>query len=305
MSKPPSLFLAFTFAVFNAVIIGLSFMFAKVAVTTAGVIDTLTWRFVIAFVAFYLYLAIARKSICWNWKTVLQLLPLAICYPIAFFTFQACGLLYVTSAEAGILTAMAPILTAILAAVCIKERTNFKQYAAITLSVAGVIYITTMKSGTDATSGSMIGYALILMSCCASAGYTIFNRVSIRSLGATEITFYLMLAGVLFFMPISIGNHIADGKFLAFFVPLCNTRFIVAILFLGLFSSMVTTLLASVALKRLTSAQFAVFLNLSTVVAIVAGWLLMKENIQIYHIIGTSMILVGVVGMNLFQKSSV
>lgn len=269
---------------------------------TAGAMDTLTWRFLLAFTVFSIYILIVRKPIQFRWRTLIRFLPFAFCYPVAFFWFQIYGLLYVTSVEAGILTASAPILTAVLAAVTIKEKTNCKQYAAIGLSVAGVVYMTLMQGGADAYSGGMFGYALIFLSCCANAGYAVINRVSIRSFSVTEITFYLMLIGVLFFTPISLVFHIAGGTIGQFFVLLCNGYFIAAVLFLGLLSSLLTTILTSVILKRFTSAQFVVFLNLSTVIAVAAGWLFLHEHIHAHHLIGTVMILLGVAGTSYFQQ---
>ena len=45
---------AYTLAVLNALIIGLSFSFVKVAVTLAGPVDTLAFRFVIALAVCFL-----------------------------------------------------------------------------------------------------------------------------------------------------------------------------------------------------------------------------------------------------------
>ncbi len=297
----PSMLSASLLAIVNATIIGLSFLFAKVAVTTAGAIDTLAWRFLFAFTVFCCAVRSTNKPIRFQFRTMRRLLPLALCYPLAFFLFQAYGLLYATSSEAGILTATAPILTAILAAVCIKEKTNLRQYASISLSVAGVVYMTLSGSGAG-NSGSFLGYTLILLSCCASAGYAVLNRVSVRSFGATEITFYLMLVGVVFFVPLSIGTHCVNGTIGTILQPLCHGKFVASVLFLGLFSSLLTTLIASIALKRLTSAQLSASMNIATAVAVGAGWLFLHENIRLDQIIGSVMILAGVYGTSRFRR---
>lgn len=48
-----------------------------------------------------------------------------------------------------------------------------------------------------------------------------------------------------------------------------------------------------------------VFSNLGTVISIVAGIIFLKEKIYYYHIIGSVMIVGGVLGTNFLDKTSV
>lgn len=50
------------------------------------------------------------------------------------------------------------------------------------------------------------------------------------------------------------------------------------------------------------ASRSAVFANISTIVSIAAGVLVLHENFQLYHVIGSVMILVGVWGTNYYQK---
>jgi drug/metabolite transporter (DMT)-like permease len=288
-------------AIINAVIIGFSFLFVKIAVSEVSPIDTLSFRFIVALIFCIVYMKVMRIPFRIEVRRLFPLLLLTLFYPLGFFTFQAYGLLCTASAEAGILTATAPIITAVCAAFFIGEKTNPLQLLSILISITGVMLISIMKGINFETSG-IVGIVLILLSCFMSAGYTITNRVLIRSFTAMEITFVIMIVGSLFFTIFSAVTHIADGTLVTIFKPFGNRNFTIAILYLGIFSSMLTTIFSSLILKHLRAAELVVFLNFSTIVAIIAGYVFMREAIYFYHLISAGLIIIGVIGTNIFAK---
>jgi drug/metabolite transporter (DMT)-like permease len=242
---------------------------------------------------------LAKIPIRIDFKRLAPLLLMAMFYPLGFFAFQAYGVLHISSAEAGILSATSPIITAICAALFIGEKNSPMQYASILVSVSGVMLISAMK-GVGFDASGMAGIVLILLSCFMSAGYTITNRVLIRSFTAMEITLVLMIVGVLFFTALSLGIHTVNGTLPTIFVPCYNPQFLVVILFLGIVSSMLTTIFASLILKRLRATQLMVFLNLSTIISMIAGYMFMDEPIHLYHVMAAALIILGVLGTNFF-----
>jgi drug/metabolite transporter (DMT)-like permease len=294
-----SLVVAYGLAVLNALIIGLSFSFVKVAVTLAGPVDTLAFRFVIAWAVCFLFARTKGIRPRFGWKNSLCLLPMGLCYPLGFFLFQGFGLLYATSGEAGILAATGPIFTAIIAAAFIRERYDLIQSFSILLSVAGVIYIAVQQG---ASLDNIAGISLLLLSALAGAGYAVLNRVLVRAFSTFEITYYLMIVGAIAFGLASFVQHTVHGTWAMILTPFSDTSFTTAILYLSIFSSLLTTVFASLALQRLTSAGLVIFLNLSTVVAIIVGYFRLGETIHFYHLIGATMILIGVIGTNALKK---
>lgn len=61
-------------------------------------------------------------------------------------------------------------------------------------------------------------------------------------------------------------------------------------------------MLNNYALSKIEAAKMSVFGNLRTVVAIFAGVFFLKEKIYYYHIIGSIMIILGVIGTNYFDS---
>ncbi|MNX07304.1 EamA-like transporter family protein [compost metagenome] len=62
-------------------------------------------------------------------------------------------------------------------------------------------------------------------------------------------------------------------------------------------SSLCTSLLSNYAISRIEASKMSVFNQLSTIVTIGAGAIILHETLAYYHFIGTVMILVGVIGV--------
>jgi len=73
-------------------------------------------------------------------------------------------------------------------------------------------------------------------------------------------------------------------------------------LYLGILSSVVAYFLANYTLSKIEASRSAVFANISTIVSIVAGVVVLHESFQVYHVIGSIMILVGVWGTNYYKS---
>ncbi|MFD2882255.1 DMT family transporter [Paenibacillus rhizoplanae] len=121
--------LAYSFAVLNAVIIGFSFLFTKVALVHAGPLDTLTFRFAASFAVMSVPVALGWVKVSYRGKPIGRALLLAAMYPLGFFTLQVFGLQRATSAEGGILYSFTPVVTMIIAAIVLKEKTTLLQKA--------------------------------------------------------------------------------------------------------------------------------------------------------------------------------
>lgn len=293
MSK--GLRLAYGCAVLNAAIVGLSFLFTKIALVSAGPIDTLTYRFAVSFAAMSIPVALGRVRLNYRGKPLYPVLLLATLYPLAFFAFQAFGLERATSSEGGILHAFVPVLTMLLASVFLKERTTALQGLSIVLSGAGVAFVFLMKGGGIELS-SMAGIVLLFLSCLAFAGYSVLARSLLRTYSPMEITYLMLGIGFIAFLVVSVSGHAAAGTLDQFFAPLAEGSFILSVLYLGVLSSLVTSLTANYALSKLEASTVSVFSNLSTVVSIAAGALVLGEEIKAYHLIGSLLIIAGVIG---------
>ncbi|HID0836330.1 TPA: EamA family transporter, partial [Clostridium botulinum] len=74
--------------------------------------------------------------------------------------------------------------------------------------------------------------------------------------------------------------------------------------YLGILSSLVTSFLLNYSLSKIEASKMSVFNNLSTLITMMAGVVFLGEKLQYFHIIGSFMIILGIVGTNLGDKLS-
>lgn len=294
---------AYIAAISYAFVIGLSFLCVKLTLSVASPIDTLAHRFTVAFIGIVILLVFTKNKLTIKKQDLLKILPLALLYPIVFFTFQVLGLARISSSEAGIIQATIPIFTLALASLLLKEKATWGQYVAISISVLGVIYML-MMNGANATTGNIFGSGFILLSAFAASIYNVFARRLTKQYSLLTLTYVMTLCGFVIFNGIAIGDHV-KGTIHDFYKPFLHVDFIIAILYLGLLSSLGTSYLSNYALSILEASKMSVFSNLATLITIFAGVLFLHETFQKYHLIGGVMIVMGVIGTNYFGMKRV
>jgi len=297
--KKSNLTLAYCSVVSHAVIVGLSFLFIKKALIHASVMHVSAFRFTVSLVTLLILIMCKKVRLDYAGKDLRKVMILALIYPIAFFILQTLGLLYATSSEAGIVQPVIPIFTTILAARFLKEKTTIYQNLSILLSVFGVLYILVMK-GSSLDITKVAGIILLIFCNLSYAINNILTRDVVKQFSVVEISFIMNLTGFLFFNTVSLIEHLIQGNINEYFIPLLNTEFVISILYLGILASLLTSLLNNYSLSKLEASKASIFVNLRTIVAIFAGIIFLKEKLFYYDIIGSVMIILGVLGTNYY-----
>ncbi|OMC85923.1 EamA family transporter [Viridibacillus sp. FSL H7-0596] len=292
---------AYIAAIIYALIIGLSFMFVKIALTVASPLETLAHRFTVAWIVATIFLLLSKNKLQIGWKDLQRILPLALLYPILFFAFQVFGLARTSSSEAGIIQATIPIFTLLLASIILKENTSFKQLICVSLSVLGVIFIF-MMNGVGTAKASFIGSGFILLSAITSALYNVFARKLTQQYSLFTLTYIMTLFGFIGFNGIAISMNVVNGTTKQFFQPFMHLDFVLAIVYLGILSSLITSFLSNYALSKMAASKMSVFSNVATLITILAGVLFLQEEFHYYHLVGALVIIIGVIGTNYFGR---
>lgn len=293
--------LVYTAAMTYTLITGFSFLFGKIALSIVNPIDLLAYRFTAAFIAIILLISFKLIKVNYSLERIKKILPLAILYPLMFFAFQTFGLQYAASSEAGIITASIPVFTLILATFFLKEKTSMLQKLSILASVLGVIYITLMK-GSSFEMNNFVGIILLLLSALSFAGYSVMARILTKEFSSMELSIIMSIISFICFTVMAVVSNLINGTMNTFFLPLRNMQFIISVVYLGVLSTLVTSLLTNYVLSKIEAAKMSVFSNLATVISIFAGVVFLKEQIFYYHIIGSILIIGGVLGTNYTQK---
>ena len=308
---------AYLAALSFSAIIGFSFLFTKIALGYASPLTNLAHRYTIAALVMVVLhqtklikVSLSRKDIfsilpikvSLSRKDIFSILPMSLFYPLLFFIFQSFALQYISSSEAGILQALVPIFTLLLASVFLKEKTSLLQKFFLILSVAGVVFIFLSKGANFSTETASLGFLLMLGSVLANAINNILSKAKGDRYRAVDMTAVVIFVGFVTFNMLSLTTHYLEGNILAYFAPLGQVSYLLSILYLGILASIVTGSLSIYAIVRLGASTVSVFGNLGTVLTILAGALILHEPIYSYHVIGAALIIAGILGMNLMRR---
>ncbi len=292
-----SKFKLYTVSILFTLFVGFSFLFAKLGVGAASPLELITYRFNIAVISILIALAFKLVKMDLKKKSMGKLLVVALCYG-GFIGFQAIGLKYATSIEGGIIFAVIPILTMIMAALLLKEKTNNKQKIFVSLSVLGVVLMFIMSAG-GISGMSFIGLIILFFSSFALALSNVLNRKIRRLFTPTEISFVIVTSCCILFNIVTFADGLQNGTLNHYFDSLRNLNFLVSVIYLGVTCTFLTSLMNSYLLARMEAVKVTLFGNASTAISILAGVLLIGEPLQLYHILCTALIIVGVAGTSL------
>lgn len=295
-------FRAYAGVVLSMLIIGLSFIFMKIALRAADPADVLAHRFTAAVVGMLAVYASGKvKFPKFTVRQMLPLLLLSVFYPLLAFVFQAVGLKTTSASEAGIVSALMPVITVILAALFLKEKSTPGQVVSAVVSFAGTFYIL-YRNGFDLQAGSLKGNLLILLSTLSVVVYYLLARKINRRYNALDITFFMTIAACIVFNAGAIFSHLQSGTLPLYFEPLKDSGFLWSVVYLGVLSSFLTSLFTNYALSIIPAPQVAIFTNLTPIITILSGVVLLNETLYTYHIIGAALVMAGVIGTMVFRS---
>jgi drug/metabolite transporter (DMT)-like permease len=112
----------------------------------------------------------------------------------------------------------------------------------------------------------------------------------------------MMMFGAVIFNLLYLTELSFDGNLMGYFSNLNHIELILPILYLGTVASIGGFFLVNFALSKAPAHITSIYSNLSTIVAVIAGALLLNEPLQYYHLIGSLMIVSGVYGTVSFRK---
>ncbi len=273
---------------------GFSFLFSKLALDLTEPAILLFARFSVTFAALNLMLVFRLGKLDLKGKNVLPALLLGVIQPVLYFVFENYGLKYTTASFTGMFSASIPIFSAVLGALFLKERPNWRQWAFIAVSISGVLMISMGGSGGRNT---LPGVLCLTLAYLMGAIYMLLSRRFSRTFTAFEITYMMFLVGFVFFTGMVLVQY-RTAVFPMLLAALGHRNFVAAALYLGLGSSVGAFMLANYALARLPVARATIFGNLSSVVSVLAGVVFLGEPFGPVQAVAFLLILGGVWGVN-------
>lgn len=276
------------------IIFGLSYLFSKIALNITEPAILLCARFSITFVILNILVLTKAMKLNLRGKNLIPPVLVGLLQPVLYFILENYGLKYTSTSFTGLLSAISPIFTAILGALILKERPTRKQWVFICISILGVLMVS-LKSGSG--NNTVLGCLCLIGAYFSGSFYSLLIRRLSDRFTPFELTYVMFTVGFVFFAGMAFFQYRADT------VPMLisavnNSQFIIAILYLGGVASVGAYLLANYSLSKLPVARSTIFANLSTVVSILSGVIIMHDSFTWISVIATILILLGVWGTN-------
>lgn len=281
-------------------IFGLSYLFSKMALNITEPVILLCVRFSLTFLALNLLVLLRVFKLNLRGKNLMGPILLGLLQPVLYFILENYGLKYTTTSFTGIVSSISPIFTAILGAVILRERPNWKQWSCIGISIVGVMLVSMGSTGGENT----LAGCLCLLGAYLSGGYySILVRKLSRQFSAVELTYIMFTVGFLFFFGMAFVQY-GGNTVPMISAALSEPQFVTAAVYLGLFASIGAYMLSNYSLARLPVMRSAIFNSFSTLVSVLSGIILMKDPFTWVSLLAFVMILIGVWGVNYFAAKS-
>ena len=284
-------------ALFANIIFGFSFIFSKMALSVSHPLIILATRFTIAFL--FLNILWGLKFFKINTKvfknSTLWLMGLA--QPFLYFILELYGLSLVSSALSGVVIALVPVAVMLLSTVVLKEKPSALQWFFTAVSIIGVSTISIISN--NGQKNYALGIFLLIGAVICAGLFNVLSRKQSTNSSPFERTYVMFLIGFIGFNLTAVIT-LKNQYFSLVLQSVTNPKFIIAIIYLAIVSSVLAFLLYNFATANITAVEASSFSNIITVVTVLAGVLILKESMNIWGYVLCLLIIFGVWGVNTF-----
>ncbi|MGL4316561.1 MAG: DMT family transporter [Pseudomonas sp.] len=230
----------------------------------------------------------------WRWRGRLDyragdwkyLLALTACEPCLYFIFEALALQHTSAAQAGMITALLPLLVAMGAYVFLHERITRTTLAGFLLAVVGAVWLSLAGEAAAGAPEPLLGnfYEFLAMLC--ATGYTLLLKHLSGRYSAFILTAMQAFIGSLFFLPLALATEPLPSTF--------SPLGIGAVVYLGLVVTVGAYGLYNYGVSSLPASQASGFTNLIPVFTLIFAALLLGESLSAVQYLAAGLVFVGV-----------
>lgn len=218
------------------------------------------------------------------WATIALMGLAGVCL---YYTGFNLSLVYTSASQGALIQSFIPIVTALLAAIFLKESLSVKRLLGIGISIAGVVLIILLTAPSTNAQNPMLGNVLMLGTVVIWAVYTILAK-RVADVDPLVVTAYATAFGTLLLIPAALFE-LSSKSF-----PAISGSVLLSIVYLGAVSSAGGLLLYNQSLKHLEASQTANFMNLMPVIGVAVAVLFLGESLTLWQIVGGALVLIGV-----------
>ena len=218
-----------------------------------------------------------------DWK---YLVGLAVCEPCLYFVCESFALQYTSAAQAGMITALLPLLVAVGAFLLLHERIARNTWAGFALAVLGALWLTFAGEPDQHAPQPLLGNFFELLAMVCATGYTLLLKHLSARYSPFILTAMQAFIGSVFFLPLAaVGSGVP---------PAPSGQGLFALVYLGSVVTVGAYGLYNFGVSRLPASQATGFINLIPVFTLVLAWLLLGERLNGQQLLAAGLVFAGV-----------
>ena len=252
-----------------------------------------TLRFIIAYLMLLVFCL--WRGIRWladTWKDELLMAGLGISGGSLYFLAENGAMNYTTTTNTSLIVCLCPLFASALISLFYKsQRLNRTQTLGTLMAAAGVVVV--VMNGHFVLHLSPKGDALAFVACLCWAVYSLLMIPANARYDTVFITRKVFFYGLLAMIPYYLLKTDEAIIFTPAVVQFFNLPILLNLLFLGCVASMACFLAWNWVLKKLGPVVATNYVYFNPVTTILFAWVVLSEQITIYFILGTILILVG------------
>jgi len=264
-----------------------SFVALKLAFRGYDPMVVIFGRMVVASMCFAPFIPTFRSAMPFLHQDLRPLLFMAFCEPCLYFLFEARAMLLTTASQAGMITAMLPLMVAVGARVVLGESLTVRTVIGFAVAIVGACWLSLAGQPSMDAPNPMLGNFLEFMAMVCATGYII----SLKHLTARYSPFFLTavqaFVGAVFFFPfLFLPSTVSPKGFDV--IPALAIVYLGAVVTLGAYG------LYNYGVSRIPVSRTSVFFNLVPVFTVLLGALILGERFSFFQYVASGLVFIGI-----------
>jgi drug/metabolite transporter (DMT)-like permease len=277
-------------AFFSISVWGITFISSKVLLVDFSPVELLFFRLILA-VTVLLILSRSKMALprangsFWrsSWKPAVA----GLCGVTLYFICQNEALTYTLAANVSVLTSVAPLFTALVSFLLLRERLKPNFFIGFAAAIAGIVLIS--FNGSLVLKLNPLGDLLSVLAALVWAFYSVtVKKIDAPQSGVIALTRSVVIYGLVFLLPVLplFGFRLGLER-------LASPANLLNLLFLGVIASALCYVTWNYAVHVLGPVKTSVYIYMIPVITIAASALVLHESITLVSGIGMALILAG------------
>jgi len=245
----------------------------------------MTLRMFISAVFFLPFIFTVYKNIKIDFKDIKLILLMMLCEPCLYFIFETNALKYTTSGQAGIVSALEPVLLVIAARIILKERFVKIVYLGLFISIIGSVLLSISSDVSELAPNPLLGNFLELIAIILTDTCVITTKYLMEKYPPFFLAGIAVIGGFIFFASY---NAIEGGN-----LGIVMNASLFLVLYLGILT-VIAYALYNFAICTLPASKFSPFLFMLPVAAVFFGWFFLGETFNLKQFAACILVFAGI-----------